>query len=127
MAPTEMITHSEPLGESLPPFLTLRPFSAVPHVVVTPRHKINSLLLHNCSFATIVNRNVSIRRRGCLICDPRGKPSCVGGICGFAESLKEGAVGTVASLCLARGLCRGAWPGGGELGVRSGITLPVSL
>jgi hypothetical protein len=36
-------------------FLMLRPFNTVPHVVVTPTHKIISLLLPNCNFATFMN------------------------------------------------------------------------
>jgi hypothetical protein len=36
-------------------FLTLTPFNAVPHVVVTPNHKVILLLLHNCIFATVMS------------------------------------------------------------------------
>ena len=38
-------------------FLMLCPFNADPHVVVTPNHKIISLLLHSYSFTTIMNHN----------------------------------------------------------------------
>lgn len=38
----------------------LCPFNIVPHAVVTPSHKMISLLLHNCKFALVVNRNVNI-------------------------------------------------------------------
>lgn len=31
-------------------FAMLRPFNTVPHVEVTPRHNVISLLLYNCSF-----------------------------------------------------------------------------
>lgn len=40
-------------------FLMLWPFNTVPQVVLTPNHKVISLLLHNCNFATVVNRNVN--------------------------------------------------------------------
>jgi hypothetical protein len=36
------------------------PFDIVLHVVVTLKHKINSLLFHNCNFATVMNHNVNI-------------------------------------------------------------------
>jgi hypothetical protein len=36
-------------------FLMLRPFNTVPPVVVTPKHKTISLLLHNCNFTTVMN------------------------------------------------------------------------
>lgn len=39
-------------------FLRLGLFNIVPHVVVTPSHKIMSLLLHNCNLATVMNHNV---------------------------------------------------------------------
>ena len=42
-------------------FLMLRPFNTVPHVVVTSNHKIISLLLHNCNFATVMNYNVNMQ------------------------------------------------------------------
>jgi hypothetical protein len=41
-------------------FLMLEPFNIVPHIVVIHNHKIISLLLHNCNFPTVVNRNVNI-------------------------------------------------------------------
>jgi hypothetical protein len=37
-----------------------RSFNTVPHVVVTPSHKITSLLLHNCNCATVMDQNVDI-------------------------------------------------------------------
>lgn len=47
------------LSQWVSPFVMLLPFNApVPPVVVTPNHKIISLLLINCNFATFVNRNV---------------------------------------------------------------------
>jgi hypothetical protein len=51
-------------------FLTLRAFNTVPHVVVTPSHKIMSLLLHNYSFATVINHYVNAWYAGYLIHDP---------------------------------------------------------
>jgi hypothetical protein len=39
-------------------FQMLWPFNTVPHVAVTPSHKIISLLLHNCEFATVMNNDV---------------------------------------------------------------------
>ena len=41
-------------------FLMLQPFNTVPHVVVTHSHKIISLPLHNCNFATVVSCHVDI-------------------------------------------------------------------
>ena len=41
-------------------FVTLRPFNTIPHVVVTPNHKITSLLLHNYHFATGMYCDVKI-------------------------------------------------------------------
>ena len=38
----------------------LRPLNTVPHVVVTPSHKIISLLLHNHNFVTVMDCNVNI-------------------------------------------------------------------
>lgn len=38
----------------------LQPFNAFSHVVVTPNHKIISLLPPNCKVATVVNCNVNI-------------------------------------------------------------------
>ena len=54
-------------------FLMLWLFNRAPHVVVTPNHKIISLLLHNCSFATVMNHNVNIWYAGYLIYDPPPK------------------------------------------------------
>lgn len=39
----------------------LLPFSTAPHVVVSPYHKITSLLLHNCYFPMVMNYNVNIQ------------------------------------------------------------------
>lgn len=38
----------------------LQLLSIVSHAVVTPNHKLMSLLLHNYNFATVLNRNVNI-------------------------------------------------------------------
>lgn len=38
----------------------LRPFNIMSQVSVTPNHKIMSLPPHNCNFATVMNRYVSI-------------------------------------------------------------------
>ena len=48
---------------NLPNAVTL--FNTVPHAVVTPNHKIISLLLHNCNFVTVRNRDKKY-----LICYP---------------------------------------------------------
>jgi hypothetical protein len=40
-------------GKWFSTFLMLRPFNTVPPVVVTPTHKITSLLLYNYNFATV--------------------------------------------------------------------------
>lgn len=53
-------TGNEPLEQRSSTFLTLRPFNTVPHVVMTPNHKIISLLLHSTNFATVMNCNVNI-------------------------------------------------------------------
>lgn len=55
--------------------LTLQPCDTVPHIVVTPNHKIISLLLHNYNLAIDMDCNVNIRSAGYLVCDP-----CEGGI-----------------------------------------------
>jgi hypothetical protein len=49
----------------------LLPFNIIPHVVVTPNHKIILLLLHNYKFAILASINVSIWYTGYLICDPK--------------------------------------------------------
>ena len=46
------LRYSEGLDQWFSPFLTLRPFNILSQVVVTPNHKIISLLLHNCNFAS---------------------------------------------------------------------------
>jgi hypothetical protein len=48
------------LEQWLSTFLMLGPFNTVPHVVVTPKHKMISILLHNYNFATVINYNVNI-------------------------------------------------------------------
>jgi hypothetical protein len=50
------------------------PNVAVPHVVLTPNHKIILLLLHNCKFATVVNDNRYLCYNSDIypICDPEG-------------------------------------------------------
>ena len=61
---------------SIPPwqwfsaFLTLWLFNTVPHVAVIPDHKIILLMLHTCSFATVLNLRVNICYAGYLICNP---------------------------------------------------------
>jgi hypothetical protein len=47
-----------------------QPLNTVPHVVITPNHKVISLLLYNCNFATLVNCNINIWYVEYLICDP---------------------------------------------------------
>jgi hypothetical protein len=45
--------------------------------VVTPNHKMISLLLHNCNFVTVMNHNVNIWYEGYLRCDiPQTEKSC---------------------------------------------------
>lgn len=51
-------------------FLMLKPFTLVPHAVVTFHHKIILLLVHNCNFATVINHNVYILYVAYLICHP---------------------------------------------------------
>jgi hypothetical protein len=48
------------LQQWLSNLLVLRPFNTAPHVAVIPNHKIISLLLHNCIFATVKNNNIGI-------------------------------------------------------------------
>lgn len=50
----------DPLGQQFSILLMLWAFNMVPCVVVTPNHKIMSLLLHTCKFATVINHNVNI-------------------------------------------------------------------
>ena len=49
-----------PVEQWFSTFLILRPFNTVPHLVVTPNHKIILLLIHNCNFATVMNYSVNI-------------------------------------------------------------------
>jgi hypothetical protein len=58
------------LKQWLSTFLMLGPFNTVPPVVVTPKHKIVLLQLHNCNFATFANLNVNIWYTGYMICNP---------------------------------------------------------
>lgn len=53
----------EGLKQRFPSFLMLQPFlmrNTVSHVVMTPNNNITSLLLHNCSFATVMNHTVHV-------------------------------------------------------------------
>lgn len=43
----------------------MRPFNAVPHVVLNPNHKIIFLLLHNCNFSIVMHRNVFLKIEIC--------------------------------------------------------------
>jgi hypothetical protein len=58
------------IGLRFSALLMLQPFNTGPHVVLTPHHKIISLLLHNWNFATVLNHNVNIWYAENLICDP---------------------------------------------------------
>jgi hypothetical protein len=40
----------------------LRPFSTIPHVVITPNHRNILLLFQNCNFTSVVNHNIIIFR-----------------------------------------------------------------
>jgi hypothetical protein len=48
----------------------LWPFNTVLHVIMTPGHKIITLLLQNCNFATVMNQDVNVWNAGHLICNP---------------------------------------------------------
>jgi len=48
------------LVQWLSTFVVLRPYNTVPHVSVTPHHKIIALLLHNCNFVTVTSCNVPV-------------------------------------------------------------------
>jgi hypothetical protein len=50
----------DPLSQWFSTFLTLKPFSSLLHVVVTPNHKIILLLHHNCNFAIVTNHGVNV-------------------------------------------------------------------
>jgi hypothetical protein len=52
-------------------FLLLWPLIQFLLVWWPPAMNLFSLLLHNCSFAIVMNCNVSIWYAGCLLCDPR--------------------------------------------------------
>ena len=53
-------------------FLILWPFNTVPHVVVTPNHKIILLRLYNCNFASGMNHKVTIENAGYPVYDFKG-------------------------------------------------------
>lgn len=53
-------TRSEAVGQWFSAFQMLRPFNAVPPIVVTPTIRLFLLILHNCNFATVMNSNVNI-------------------------------------------------------------------
>jgi hypothetical protein len=53
-------------------FQMLWPFNTVPHVMVTPKHKVTSLLLHNCNFAAVMSRKVNTWYLGYLIFNSKG-------------------------------------------------------
>ena len=66
------------LDQWLSTFLMLWPFDTVPHVVLTPNHKV-VLLLHGCNFASC---NVNIWYAGYLTCGPqRGRGPQVENCC----------------------------------------------
>lgn len=48
---------ASPLEQCLSAFLMLQPSNMIPHVVVTPNNLIIPLLLHNCNFGTVMNRD----------------------------------------------------------------------
>lgn len=52
-----LTSHFKP---RLSTFLTLQPLNTVPHVVGTSNHTLISLLLHNYSYATVMNCNINI-------------------------------------------------------------------
>ena len=52
--------NSKFLNQWFSTFLLLQLFNTVPHVVVTLNHKIVSLPLHSCNFATVMSCNVNI-------------------------------------------------------------------
>lgn len=62
------------LMQWFPNFLMQQPFNKVPHVVLASTIKLNLLLLHNCSFPTVMNQNVNnfgdrhLSRGLCLMC-----------------------------------------------------------
>ena len=51
--------------------LMLQPFNTVPHAMVAANHKIMSLLLNKCIFATVMSHNINIWYSGYLICGPQ--------------------------------------------------------
>ncbi|EDL77014.1 rCG25479 [Rattus norvegicus] len=48
------------IKQSFSTFLMISPFNTIPHVVVTPRHKLFSLLLQSCNFVTLFSCDVNI-------------------------------------------------------------------
>lgn len=59
-----------PLEQWFSTFIMLRPFNTAPHVVVIPKHKVISLLLHKSNFAIVMDHNVNIWYAGDLIMWP---------------------------------------------------------
>ena len=57
-----------------PTFLMLQLFNIVLRIVMTFNYKTVSLLLHNHTFATVMNCSVNIWYAGCLICNLQGGP-----------------------------------------------------
>lgn len=58
------------LGQWLSAFLTLWPFNIVPHIAVTLKYKLISLIPHNCNFANVVTCKINIWDVGYLTCYP---------------------------------------------------------
>lgn len=52
--------QAKTLGQWFSTPLMLVPFNTGPHVVVIPNHKVISLLLHNCNFATVMNQDIDL-------------------------------------------------------------------
>lgn len=80
----------------------------VPHVVVTPRHEVLPLLLHHCSLATVMNRNVEIcvfrwsekgsvdlqRGRDLLVLNQQGQCTYSSGALACTGSARDGVLET---------------------------------
>ena len=54
------------LGRWFSPYLMLRPFNTVPHVMVTPNHTVIPLFPFNCNSATVMNCDIYICYAGSL-------------------------------------------------------------
>ena len=54
------LSRSTTVAERFPTFLMLRPFNTVPHVVVTPSHKMAFIASLQHNFATVMNHNENI-------------------------------------------------------------------